>query len=112
MAQAMAPVRVNCFGHLGDGNLHFNLFPAKGRRRDEYDAQRPSLTEAVHGMVMQRGGSFSAEHGVGRLKVGDLARWGDPVRLAAMRAVKQALDPLGIMNPGAVLASGQGAAAP
>ena len=55
-------------------------------------------------MVVARGGSFSAEHGVGRLKAADLARWGDPARLAAMRAIKAALDPLGIMNPGAVLA--------
>jgi FAD/FMN-containing dehydrogenase len=55
-------------------------------------------------MVVDRNGSFSAEHGVGRMKVADLARWGDPARLAAMRAIKTALDPLGIMNPGAVLA--------
>ena len=54
-------------------------------------------------MVVERGGSFSAEHGVGRLKVADLERWGDPVKLSAMRAIKRALDPLGIMNPGAVL---------
>ncbi len=97
-------MRINCFGHLGDGNLHFNLFPAKGRQRGEYEAQRKGLSELVHEMVMARGGSFSAEHGVGRLKVHELERWGDPVRLAAMRAVKAALDPLGIMNPGAVLA--------
>ena len=55
-------------------------------------------------MVVDRGGSFSAEHGVGRLKVRDLERWADPTRLATMRAIKAALDPLGIMNPGAVLA--------
>jgi FAD/FMN-containing dehydrogenase len=54
-------------------------------------------------MVVDRGGSFAAEHGVGRLKAADLGRWGDPARLAAMRAIKGALDPLGIMNPGAVL---------
>ena len=54
-------------------------------------------------MVVAREGSFSAEHGVGRLKTADLARWGDPARLAAMRAIKAALDPPGIMNPGAVL---------
>ena len=57
-------------------------------------------------MVVDRGGSFSAEHGVGRLKVAELAEWGDPARLAAMRAIKRALDPLGIMNPGAVLSAG------
>lgn len=97
-------MRINCFGHLGDGNLHYNLFPAEGRRREEYDDIRRELSHQVHLMVVARGGSFSAEHGVGRLKAADLALWGDPVRLAAMRAIKGALDPLGIMNPGAVLA--------
>ena len=104
MIAAMGDMRINCFGHLGDGNLHYNVFPAKGRTRAEYDPLRPQVQEAVHAMVVARGGSFSAEHGVGRLKVRDLERWGDPARLAAMRAIKAALDPLGIMNPGAVLA--------
>ncbi|WP_136650555.1 FAD-binding oxidoreductase [Paracoccus aeridis] len=99
----MGDMRVNCFGHLGDGNLHYNVFPAAGRTRDDYDALRGPVQETVHEMVVARGGSFSAEHGVGRMKVADLARWGDPGKLAAMRAVKAALDPLGIMNPGAVL---------
>lgn len=97
-------MRINCFGHLGDGNLHYNLFPAPGRDRSEYDDRRASLSQRIHQMVVARGGSFSAEHGIGRLKAPDLARWGDPVRLQAMRAIKQALDPAGIMNPGAVLA--------
>ena len=82
----------------------WTAFPAKGRNRAEYDALRPKVQEAVHAMVVDRGGSFSAEHGVGRLKVRDLERWADPTRLATMRAIKAALDPLGIMNPGAVLA--------
>jgi len=96
--------RINCFGHLGDGNLHYNVFPALGRARDDYTGQQGPISRAVHDLVHELGGSFSAEHGVGRLKVDDLARYGDPVRLAAMRAIKSALDPLGIMNPGAVLA--------
>ena len=103
MLARMGDMRINCFGHLGDGNLHYNLFPAAGRTRDDYDALRGPVQEAVHEMVVARGGSFSAEHGVGRMKVADLARWGDPGKLAAMRAIKAALDPLGIMNPGAVL---------
>jgi len=103
MLARMGDMRVNCFGHLGDGNLHYNVFPAQGRSRDAYDTIRPAITEAVHEMVMARGGSFSAEHGIGRLKVAELERWADPARLAAMRAVKSALDPLGILNPGAVL---------
>ena len=103
---ALAPhgVRINCFGHLGDGNLHYNLFPAAGQVRGDYDDRRKPLSELVHGMVVARGGSFSAEHGIGRLKVAELERWADPARLAAMRAIKSVLDPLGIMNPGAVLA--------
>ncbi|MBU2957548.1 FAD-binding oxidoreductase [Paracoccus sp. 1_MG-2023] len=104
MMAGQGDMRINCFGHLGDGNLHYNLFPAKGRPREEYDDRRRDLSRMIHEMVVARGGSFSAEHGVGRLKAQDLARWGDPVRLSAMRAIKGALDPLGIMNPGAVLA--------
>lgn len=95
--------RINCFGHLGDGNLHYNVFPPKGEKAANYKAQAPEVQDMVHGMVMDRGGSFSAEHGIGRLKVADLERYGDPAKLAAMRAIKQALDPKGIMNPGAVL---------
>ncbi|WP_234855099.1 FAD-binding oxidoreductase [Paracoccus everestensis] len=99
-----ADLRINCFGHLGDGNLHFNLFPAAGKARNAYDGIRTGLSRAVHEMVVARGGSFSAEHGVGRLKAAELGEWGDPARLAAMRAIKDALDPAGIMNPGVILA--------
>ena len=95
--------RINCFGHVGDGNLHFNVFPAPGRSRADHENQRPAIKTAIHDLVHAFEGSVSAEHGVGRLKVGDLARYGDPVKLAAMRAIKTALDPHGIMNPGAVL---------
>nr|WP_111299020.1 FAD-binding oxidoreductase [Paracoccus saliphilus] len=104
MVAAQGDMRINCFGHVGDGNLHYNLFPAEGRAREEYEPLRRDLSRMIHEMVVARGGSFSAEHGVGRLKAADLERWGDPVRLSAMRAIKGALDPLGIMNPGAVLA--------
>ncbi|RMD91497.1 MAG: FAD-binding oxidoreductase, partial [Alphaproteobacteria bacterium] len=102
--EAIADVRINCFGHLGDGNLHYNLFPAPGRSRADYAACAEALGECVIEMVLARGGSFSAEHGVGRLRRQTLARHGDPTRLAAMRALKAALDPQGILNPGAVLA--------
>lgn len=95
-------LRINCFGHLGDGNLHYNIFPAKGRNREDYQALQMDVKECVHDLVQQMGGSFSAEHGVGRMKVADLQRYGDPTKLSAMRAIKQALDPNGIMNPGAV----------
>ena len=105
-AQALAAkfgdFRVNCFGHLGDGNLHFNLFPPPGHSRDPLRDTGKRFTRALHELVDAMGGSFSAEHGVGRVKVDDLARFGDPAKLAAMRAIKSALDPAGIMNPGAV----------
>ena len=95
--------RINCFGHLGDGNLHYNVFPAPGKRREDHVNQREEIKRTVHDLVHAYGGSVSAEHGIGRLKVEDLERYGDPAKLAAMRAIKAALDPAGIMNPGAVL---------
>lgn len=95
--------RVNCFGHLGDGNLHYNVFPQPGRSRADHESERDAIKSCVHELVHELGGSVSAEHGIGRLKVGDLERFGDPVKLATMRAIKAALDPRGIMNPGAVL---------
>ncbi len=100
---ARGPFRVNCFGHLGDGNLHYNIFPEKGARREKYDDRRAELKELVQERVLALGGTISAEHGIGRLKAADLARHEDSARLAAMRALKVALDPNGIMNPGAVL---------
>ena len=101
--RALGDVRINCFGHLGDGNLHYNVFPPQGRTRAEAEAIREPVKRLVHDMVDAMGGSVSAEHGIGRLKVDDLERYGDPAKLMAMRAIKAALDPAGIMNPGAVL---------
>ncbi len=100
---AVGDFRINCFGHLGDGNLHYNVFPVQGKTRADYEAQRSVIKDVVHELTNQMGGSVSAEHGIGRLKVGDLQRFGDPVKLAMMRAIKDAFDPDGIMNPGAVL---------
>jgi len=105
---ALGPFRVNCFGHLGDGNLHYNVFPPKGQSRDTFAGKRDAIKRAVHDLVHALGGSVSAEHGIGRLKVEDLERYGDPAKLSAMRAVKAALDPVGIMNPGAVLRADRG----
>ena len=95
--------RINCFGHVGDGNLHYNVFPQTGRTRQDHLEEREQIKRAVHDLVHEMEGSVSAEHGIGRLKVDDLERYGDPVKLAAMRAIKDALDPAGILNPGAVL---------
>jgi len=98
----LAAFRINCFGHVGDGNLHYNVFPMPGRTRADYEAERSAVKEIVHDLTHALGGSISAEHGIGRLKVADLERYGDPAKLSAMRAIKAGLDPAGIMNPGAV----------
>lgn len=99
---ALGPFRVNAFGHLGDGNLHYNVFPPASEDKAAYLPQRDAIRSAVYDLVAEHDGSFSAEHGVGRLKTDELARYADPARLAAMRAIKQALDPHGIMNPGVI----------
>lgn len=96
-------IRIHCFGHLGDGNLHYNAFPRQGATRADYPGARARVIEAIHDLTHAMGGSVSAEHGVGRMKAGDLVRYLDPARVAAMRAIKDALDPHGILNPGAVL---------
>ena len=104
--QALAQIgtfRINCFGHLGDGNLHFNVFPVEGKQRADYDEVRHRVAETLHDLVCAMDGSISAEHGIGRLKVADLEKYSDPVKLVTMRAIKAALDPKGIMNPGAML---------
>lgn len=104
MIKAMNPtLRINCFGHLGDGNLHYNVYPPKGRDRAEYDDIRKSLAESIYDLVDSFEGSFSAEHGIGRMKKADLLKYSDPAKIGAMRSIKQALDPNGIMNPGAVI---------
>ncbi|WP_373636484.1 FAD-binding oxidoreductase [Yoonia sp. BS5-3] len=100
---ALGAFRINCFGHLGDGNLHYNVFPMPGLTRADYEAARPQVKRVVHDLVHQMAGSVSAEHGIGRLKVDDLAKYGDPAKLEMLRAIKKALDPDGIMNPGAVV---------
>ena len=99
----MGEFRINCFGHLGDGNLHYNVFPQVGGTRADHENQRDAIKTCVHDLTHEMGGSISAEHGIGRLKVDDLEKYGDPAKLFAMRAIKAALDPNGIMNPGAVL---------
>jgi len=92
------------YGHLGDGNLHFNLNWFAGAAPGEVEAMELPVRRYVHDLVASYGGSFSAEHGVGQSKRDELARYGSPVGLAMMRAIKQAFDPNGIMNPGKLLA--------
>jgi len=91
------------FGHLGDGNLHYNVTRAPDMDEASLIAQQAKIYEVVHGSVHAHGGSVSAEHGVGQLKRDEMARYKDKVELALMRRIKQALDPQGLMNPGKVL---------
>lgn len=99
-------VRIGVFGHLGDGNLHYNVFPAKGRSSADYCDIGGAISHSVHDLVHRFGGSFSAEHGVGRMKTAELELYADSTRLKALAAIKVALDPTGIMNPGALLHDG------
>jgi FAD/FMN-containing dehydrogenase len=96
-------VRTCAFGHIGDGNIHFNLTQPETVDRQAFLDQWDATNRAVHDLVMTMNGSFSAEHGVGRLKTGEMARLKDPVELDLMRTLKAALDPLGVLNPGKVL---------
>lgn len=96
-----AGARVIAFGHLGDGNVHFNVrAPAESDDRAWFAQTGDAVSRFVHDMTRDAGGSLSAEHGIGQLKLAEFGRLVDPARLATMRAIKQALDPLGIMNPG------------
>ncbi|HEX4049933.1 MAG TPA: FAD-binding oxidoreductase [Steroidobacteraceae bacterium] len=93
-----------CYGHAGDGNLHFNLHCAGSvAERSAFLAREPQIRHAIDDLVARYHGSISAEHGIGQLKRADLARYADPAALATMRAIKLALDPNGIMNPGKLL---------
>jgi FAD/FMN-containing dehydrogenase len=103
--QAQLPgIRLVNFGHLGDGNLHYNVqAPGGDDARAFLQTQEPRVNEIVYDAVQTFGGSISAEHGVGELKREELRQRKSPVALGLMRQIKTALDPLGLMNPGRVL---------
>ena len=104
LVEDMVPgIRPVPFGHVGDGNIHFNLSQPIGADREAYLARWEEINQAVHELVVGMGGSISAEHGIGRVKLAENARFKSPVELDLMRAVKQALDPKGLMNPGKVI---------
>jgi FAD/FMN-containing dehydrogenase len=103
-AQALVPdAEIIAFGHVGDGNIHFNVAKPPGLADDAFLALQPQVHEAVHDVVERLGGSISAEHGIGVLKKAELARRRAGPALDMMRAVKRALDPQGIMNPRVLL---------
>jgi FAD/FMN-containing dehydrogenase len=104
LAEELVPEgEVIAYGHAGDGNLHFNVSQREGADREAFLGRKPALEEAMFDLVAALGGSFSAEHGIGRLRAAQFARRCDPVELAIMHTVKRALDPKGLMNPGKVL---------
>jgi FAD/FMN-containing dehydrogenase len=99
--------KVVAFGHLGDGNVHFNVMAPPDAGVEWISTEGPAVTAMVHDLVTAAGGSISAEHGIGQMRLSELARLGDPARLNAMRAIKHALDPHGIMNPGKLVPPAQ-----
>jgi len=98
--RAFPGVIASGFGHLGDGNIHFHVRAASHAAPDWYEREGAAITRFVDDLVTAAGGSISAEHGIGQLKRAELERLAPPGRIHALRAIKQALDPLGIMNPG------------
>ena len=94
-------IHATAFGHLGDGNVHFHVrAPAGAEGQRWYEAEAPTITRFVDDLVAAAGGSISAEHGIGQMKLGELERLASPARLHALRAIKDALDPAGLLNPG------------
>lgn len=94
-------VRVNPFGHLGDGNVHFNLSPPEGAA--DFSGREEMLSEAIYESAIEHGGTISAEHGIGQAKIALADRYRPPVERLTMRRIKRALDPEGLLNPGKVV---------
>lgn len=101
-AAKITGVRPYTFGHVGDGNIHFNLSPPVGMNDADFTAKREEIAEALHDLTLELGGSISAEHGIGRFKRAEFHRTARPEKLGMMKAIKQALDPQNIMNPGVI----------
>ena len=105
VGKEMPGIRPVPFGHIGDGNVHFNLSQPEGMDKEAYLAQWDRMAGIVHGIVREMGGSISAEHGVGRMKRDEIAATKDPVEIDMMRTLKRAFDPAGILNPGKVVSA-------
>lgn len=103
LEEAFPGIRVVAFGHVGDGNLHYNLSKADAQDNAAFIAAQPVVNRIVHDTVHALNGSISAEHGIGQLKREEILRYKSPVEMALMRTIKQALDPRGLMNPGKVV---------
>lgn len=103
LTKAFPGIRVVTFGHVGDGNLHYNLSRGNAQENAAFIGSQPAVNRIVHDIVFALHGSISAEHGIGQLKRDELMRYKSPVEIELMRTIKQALDPRGLMNPGKVL---------
>jgi FAD/FMN-containing dehydrogenase len=98
--QAFAPgARIAAFGHMGDGNIHYDVLRADGGSDAEHAARRDEGSRIVHDIVASMGGSISAEHGLGSMKTEEARRYKSAVEIEAMQAIRKALDPKRIMNP-------------
>ena len=103
VAERLPGIRPVPFGHLGDGNLHYNLSQPVDMPREDFVGLWQELNDIVHSLAVEQDGSFSAEHGIGMLKTGELEKYSSGTKMRLLRAIKAAVDPAGIMNPGKVL---------
>ena len=103
LQQAFPGARMVTFGHVGDGNLHYNVAHPKQETDQSFLQKQTAVNRVVHDSVHQHGGSISAEHGIGALKRTEILRYKSDVEMQLMRSIKQALDPLNLMNPGKLL---------
>ncbi|MDU7588102.1 MAG: FAD-linked oxidase C-terminal domain-containing protein, partial [Acidovorax sp.] len=103
LLQAFPGARPIVYGHLGDGNLHFNVSAPAGIAPAAWQRETDAVNQLIHDAVAEMRGSISAEHGIGQLKRHEMALYKTPAELEVMRRIKQALDPQGLMNPGKVL---------
>jgi FAD/FMN-containing dehydrogenase len=100
---AIPGARICSFGHMGDGNIHYNISQPVGADRKAFLARWQEINHIVHAIVLAFGGSISAEHGIGQLKRDELAEIREPIEMDLMGRIKRAFDPAGIMNPGKVV---------
>jgi FAD/FMN-containing dehydrogenase len=103
LSEAFPTIRIVTFGHIGDGNLHYNQSKTDSAANEAFIAAQPEVNRIVYDLVHELGGSISAEHGIGQLKREELQHYKKPLEMEMMRAVKKMLDPQGLMNPGKVL---------
>ncbi len=103
MVERLVPgTRPYPFGHLGDGNVHYNLTQPAAMAPEDFFAKQKEIQQHVHDVALSLGGSISAEHGIGLAKLEELVRVKDPLELDLMRKLKAALDPEGLLNPGKI----------